>query len=481
MQMIKDIHTSSTDHLASRLFLILVLLFILFIMLASLTPWKRGIRKADRLAFLKLPSYEDIFILHDLRDITTNVLLYLPFGIFLSLAVCATKPKLITPWLLAGSALSLTMEFLQSFIGRTSDAVDLITNSAGFIIGFWIAAIGVKYYGLRPAILIGIDPDDESNSRIRTIAALRFLYVCVFFIVALLPFRISVTVSEIYSQLLPDAAGNRSIILDPLFHFREFPGSILKLMLLLLGFIPVAVLTAFLDLYRGRLSILSPIYFCLALAVISEGAQVFIISRTSDIITLPIAVIAGIVGWVAVRYWTKLQDIHAEDSSQPTYSAYRQRKATAIALISYAIFLCLLAWSPYQFETNRGVIFRKILHQSNIRPFRIHFASRNLSSALDLVKESGIFVPMGILIAFFLATYCHNISRKKAAILSAILCSVFAAFLELSQSVCIGRYMDTTDIILAGLGGMAGVALFRLFSRKAQLHPKVTCQNPLSP
>jgi glycopeptide antibiotics resistance protein len=450
-------------------------------MFASLTPWNSGVQKVDRFAFLKLPSFDDIFLLHDLRDITTNVLLYLPLGIFLSLAVCKTRPRLITPWLLTGSALSLIMETLQSFIGRTSDVVDIVTNSTGFIVGFWITVISVRYYGLRPAVLIGIDPDDESNSKVKTIAALRFLYVCVFFIVALLPFKITVTVSEIYSQLLPDAAGNRSIILDPLFHFRQLPGSILNLMLTLLGFIPVGILTAFLDLYRGRFSVLSPISFCLVLAVISEGAQVFIISRTSDIITLPLAIIAGIIGWIAVRYWTKLQDIHAEDSPQPEYL---KRKATAIALISYAVFLCLLAWSPYHFETNRAVIFKKIFHQSNLRPFRIHFANRDLSSAVDLVKETGIFIPMGMLIAFFLTTYHRNMSRWKAVILSAILCSAFATFLELSQGACIGRYVDSTDVILGGMGGIAGVALFRLFSRKSQLenqYPEVTYQNPPSP
>lgn len=68
-----------------------------------------------------------------------NVLLFFPLGIFL--------PLLWTPFrnifrtLLCGFAFSTVIEFLQIFTYRATDINDLITNTAGTLLGFLVAML----------------------------------------------------------------------------------------------------------------------------------------------------------------------------------------------------------------------------------------------------------------------------------------------------------------------------------------------------
>ena len=195
--------------------------------------------------------------------------------------------------------------------------------------------------------------------------------------------------------------------------------------------------------------------------MLSEGAQVFILSRTSDITMLPLAILAGIAGWLAAKYWLRLQSANVQSYHQ---SPENHRKLLVILCIGYGIFLCLISWMPYQFELNPRMILKNIITQSSIIPFIGHFAIRDLEAAFDLVKGGGIFIPAGMLMAFSFSISRRDMSRRKIVFLSGLLCSLFGIFLELSQAACVGIYIGTTDVLLAGLGGMAGAILFRLFS-----------------
>jgi glycopeptide antibiotics resistance protein len=64
-----------------------------------------------------------------------NIAIFLPVGFFT--ALLWRKPS----WwksLLVGCAASCTIEFIQFFIGRSSDIDDIILNSAGALAGFWL-------------------------------------------------------------------------------------------------------------------------------------------------------------------------------------------------------------------------------------------------------------------------------------------------------------------------------------------------------
>jgi VanZ family protein len=468
--MIRDDQVATkADQLASRLFFSLTILFVAFIAAASLTP---GSFRASFLKdgvggwFNQFPPLGEIFSYHDIRDIATNVMLYMPLGVFLSLALSWKRPRFITLWLLVGPAVSFAMEMIQAYIGRFSDPVDLVTNTTGFLLGFWMVVIATRRFSLRPSAFLGIDDVPDLDQKTKSIASLRFLYICVYFIVALLPFDVSVRISQIYSQLFADSGETKRIILDPLHHFKTWwDGGGLKLIFELLGLMPVAILTALMDGLKKRLNVLSPIYICFILVSLTEISQLFILSRTSDIVMFPIALIAGVLGWKAVDTWLKILDTRQYSTE---HSAIDRNKVILIALAAYCLIVCLLAWAPYQFEIHPRIVFEKMAYESNLVPFKAHFEVRSIGSAIDIVKEIGIYVPMGLLITLLINNRYKNIRRLKLVILAGLFCGAFGVFTELSQAACVGRYVDVTDIFLAGVGGIIGSALFRLFSGESR-------------
>lgn len=71
-----------------------------------------------------------------------NVLLFLPFGIFLP--VLWTRYRHIFRTVLWGFLLSAAIEFLQLFTYRATDVNDLITNTFGTLLGYGIGMFIVK-------------------------------------------------------------------------------------------------------------------------------------------------------------------------------------------------------------------------------------------------------------------------------------------------------------------------------------------------
>jgi glycopeptide antibiotics resistance protein len=392
--------------------------------------------------------------------------LYLPLGLFLSLAVSWRRPRFITVWLVAGTVVSFSMEMIQAIIGRHSDPVDVMTNTTGFVLGFWMVVVAIRGFGLKPSVFLGIGPEEDLDQKTQAITALRFLYICVYFIVALVPFDISVKVSQIYGQLFDNGTGTRRILLDPFYHFRQWQtGGGLRLLLELLGLMPVAVLTSLLGSLKRRASIFVTISVCLILAGLSEAAQLFIMSRTSDILMFPLAVIAGILGWRISLIWI---NISTGQGSHPDSNYSNRINMSLLAVGGYTLVVCLLAWAPYNFEIDLKEILHKIRHDSNLLPFKLHFDTRSIGSAVDMVKEAGIFIPMGLLLTLYLSLRFGALTRTWLLILAAAGCLAIGAGVELSQAACLGRFIDVTDILLAGAGGLAGSALFRLFSRDYQ-------------
>jgi VanZ family protein len=464
------------DRTVARVFWIVTALFVLFILAASLLPYGvelTFVAPGER-SFLRLPTPAS-FRAHGLRDIATNVLLYLPLGLFLGLAMSTRRLRFFSPGLLVGPLLSLVVEIAQGFIGRMSDLVDVVTNSTGHLIGLALAAIAINRFGLRPGHLIGLHlgdgARDDRSARAQTVAAVRLLYICVYVVVALLPFNISVSLSRIYAQLLPEAGGQPLIIVDPLHHLRQWPSGSWSLLFDFLGLVPVGLLTALVDFYRRRFNVFGPVLVCLVTAVAGETLKLFNLSRTTDVSTVIVAFLAGAAGVAAARLWFGLQrQADAVTGSGPPGADPRARRLRMVGLacVVYALFLALLSWYPYEFETNLRTVFSKIRHEANWLPFRAHFSVRSLGSAIDIVKETGLFVPFGLLGTLFVTSARAGTARRTIYLLVCALCFAYAGFLELTQAMCVGRFIDTTDLLLAATGGAVGVALSRLLSARVE-------------
>jgi len=78
-------------------------------------------------------------MLADLSGTLLNVVLFIPLGLFLSLLW--KRFRCFPHTLLFGFCLSLAIELLQIFSLRTTDINDLITNTFGTLVGYWLFLI----------------------------------------------------------------------------------------------------------------------------------------------------------------------------------------------------------------------------------------------------------------------------------------------------------------------------------------------------
>ena len=71
-----------------------------------------------------------------------NIIMLIPFGVFLP--VYFAKFRKLLPTVLAGVIMSLAMEVLQLFTFRETDIDDLIMNTLGTLLGYFIGALIVR-------------------------------------------------------------------------------------------------------------------------------------------------------------------------------------------------------------------------------------------------------------------------------------------------------------------------------------------------
>ena len=455
----------NADRLAERIFLSLTILFIAFIVFASsilINSPKYKLKSNVFLQIVSMPSLDYVYAYHDMGDIATNVLFYIPLGLFLSLTVSFRKPRFFTPWLLLGFFLSVSMEVSQYFIGRYADPVDLVTNTFGSVFGFWLGVFAIKYFGLRPSAVLGINPDDQMSTKVNTVASIRFLYIAVYLVSTFLPFDLVFDPSAIYAKLHPDKYGQVRLILDPFYHFLHWKHDAEAVTGLFLGLLPVAILTAILHGFRRKLKPAAPMLVCFLLALTCEAGQVLVFSRTSDILMLPLSIAAGFLGWLIALVWFMLHDWEG-------YSFFESagQRNRFLLLITAGYFLLLLsgALSPYHFEYSLKAIEQKLIYQTNLIPLRNQLSMRNVETSFWILRNIGAFVPLGLLLTFYFRTHFLTLERPWIILIVGLISALSAFILEIFKAMEVGYYFDLTSILLGCCGGLIGSIFFRFLTR----------------
>ncbi len=407
---------------------------------------------------------------HNLRDIATNVLLYMPLGFFWCAAIISKGRKAGKRYWFVGLVVSLIVEIVQAFVGRHSDVVDIVSNSGGFVTGFTIMNIAVKQFHLKPSHLLGVDAGTTQGA-LQTFAGLRFIFMAVVYVVSLLPLNISVAFSNLVAQLtIKEGQLHPKIILDPFFHIETQGQFFHSLLLKLLVFVPLAFFTYSISANRPLIKS-KVIMHCLMFAVFVELSKIFVLSATTDI---SVIILSPLVAYVVCLILDKSNvgrgNVDGKNVSKPDSSGTSVDLFVGVLPVGlYLLFLIVLTFSPYGFEITASEIKAKFF-ESNFIPFKFHFTNRSISGAIDIAREFLIYVPLGVL-AFPVVLRVLRANVLLALMVCAVLASSFALLMELSQLVVIGRYVDITDPMLATAGVVFGVffrpLIVRLFKREA--------------
>lgn len=451
------------ERTAARWFFLLVLVYIAFIAAATLSvgmgsmSWVKGM---DKLGGFARASAVQLETVHDLRDIATNVLLFLPLGGLVALRLGTLRKRPWSPWLVLGSAVSLALEVTQAFTDRYPDPIDLVTNTGGYLLGYALAFLVLRRFGLRPQVLLGLSAVHH-DEKVRTIAGMLFLYVAVYAVLQLVPFDVTVSLGRIHAKLLATGDDPR-VILDPLYHIRQGGADLLDLIYAALGVIPAAALKAHLDALRGRQSFIVTLWFGTVLGTALELAQIFILSRTVDVACVLLAPAGAALGWLLARGWWRIQGMHLADDAHQTRRA--RIYGIALAALIYFGLLMALAWAPFEFETDLRAVATKLRDETNWVPFREHFEAHSLAATRDIIEETVQLAPLGLLLMLLARQLQLPVRRLTLMVSAALFCAGVGTFLELGQAFFIGRFIDVTDVLLAALGGLLGSALLRVLT-----------------
>ncbi|WP_428261883.1 VanZ family protein [Haliangium sp.] len=464
----EDARGAAREAAAGRWFGVLAMLYVGFIAAATLSvgtgevSLSKGLRK---LAQFHLALTSQVETMHDLRDIATNILLFMPLGALMAARLGRTRLRWKSWWLTLGVFVSLAVEIAQAFTDRSPDPVDLVTNGGGYVLGFLLVWGAVRRFDFDPALILGLSRA-EADATVRTLRGALFIYVCGYMVLLLVPFDLTVSLTRIHAKLLATGQEPR-ILLDPLYHLRAGDDGVLDLLYATIGIMPAAALKAHIDARRGRASLAAVLWLCTVLATSLELAQVFIVSRTVDIANVVLAPLGALLGWALARGWERLRGMPlVKDESTTRIRVY----ALVLVALGYVVILAVLAWAPYRFETDLDVVVRKLREDSNWVPFRLHFEQHSLPAIRDLLEETAQFVPLGLII--HLLAVQLGLARRKVLILllAAGTSAVVDAGLELSQGFCIGRVVDITDVIVAAVGGLVGAALLALLVERRRDH-----------
>jgi VanZ family protein len=362
-------------------------------------------------------------------DVTSNVLLFIPWGLVLGVWLAGRGTSYLASLALAVSSAALlsgSVELLQLFAPhRIASFVDLVTNTFGSTVG---ALAGWPWAKWQWPIL---------SVRIRQLLASGPVTGCalgtaaVFMLAGLAPFDASLSVSNLKAALKaarpipfgPPLAGSATP--KHWFWACEF-----------LSWTLAGGLVALAAREWGRQgatavgwSVVLVGGLCLAI----EAVQLAIPARDFDMTSVALAAFGSAAGAAAVTRTT----------------GGEARRWIVPALAIWGLAVALSAWSPPHFTWPEPPLWRT----ERVVPFWSYFHSRSLADLADVTWQAMYFVPLGALLAAR--------SWRQSFLVTVLVGLAIGTMLEIGQVFLPHRTADISDALSAGAGASVGWALWR--------------------
>lgn len=360
---------NSTIHGIQKIFRIFFILFLLFLFYGSLIPFNFQIRT---------PPFVGQGISR--MDILSNFILYGTYGFLFVITFGKIKKSNILPAILAvisGTLISLIIEYLQCFsIDRSSSIVDVFFNITGTVFGAIAGCIFIYLFFER------ITNFFSRLWPVYPLYAILLVIIFFFFLDALIPFDISIQVSDIWHNIknINTRFGDFTNIEE------EF---IFYILIAFFFFISMKNYN-----HKGKVEAFGlTMLFCFVLSVFTEFIQLFIVSRVSDSADIVNALAGGFIGILLALLY----------------------KRTKIVLIFYIFILFGIFITPLNFTSSFGISWKMFF------PFYAYYIGTNYFAVQDLLRGIILFLPLGFLSAktFSLQDLCPrfnsigNLSRNS--------------------------------------------------------------------
>jgi VanZ family protein len=186
----------------------------------------------------------------------------------------------------------------------------------------------------------------------------------------------------------------------------------------------------------------------------AEAAQVFVRSRTADVVDFLVNVSGAATG--------VLLAIQLVPHRRGSYGRARRRRVLGGALAVMAGLYVVYNWSPFDFTWSSAIVEGRASRLWAV-PFASYYQNAEFKALSDATVKLCLSAPFGILIQLLIGRPAQSAASMAAVVASAI----FFAVVETGQLLLPSRFPDNTDVLLATGGVLAAMHLTRRFQASA--------------
>lgn len=431
--------------------LLATLVYAALIVLVSLVPADIDISPSHlerQVSIFVASLHESPRSLHNLRDLATNFILYVPLGVLLPWTL--RSPAWRFGGTFVGLALSTVLELAQAVTNRFPTFWDIAMNAAGHATAYILVTTIIANSDLSAVLFVG---GRVGTPRRRLASGLRLMLVGLTFLLALLPYDISVSLSDVFAKLHGTRPDDGRIFIDPFAPWDM--ARVSSLVTAILIFVPFGFLSALAGAPRRRWLRIALIGAAVSAAV--EGAQIVVQSRTSDIMQVLCAGIGAAIGLAIGDVWDS--DTGAEADGHTVSDDSTLPDSWLLGALLYGLFLWAVSWRPFVFVPSIRDAVRRLVFETYWLPLHAYVEQeRSLEIWRDIARESALWVPLGVILhaLFAKTTWPRNLPRFAVVVGIAV---TWGSFCEFGQALIVGRTPDTTDIMNHTLGVVVGYVI----------------------
>jgi VanZ family protein len=430
---------------AERWLIVFLVAYALFFVYGSLAPlhWHARPWLETWNEFMARPGPS--FGLSERIDAAVNFLLPVPltYGLaHLARRVRAPALRLLAwacLWPLA-AGLSVSVEFAQMFFdGRDASWSDVVAQWAGALCGLLLFAVTGRRFGV---LLDGLGAHQPPSARF---VHLLWLWLALVMIFSVMPLDLSPSPVELYRKW----RAGRVVLIPFSGHGPDWAEAVYGWLSDVLIWVPVGLLWCIDG--RSR-SLRAAVQRTLLAAALIEGAQLFVMSRVSDVTDILLAGVGGAVG-VALSLRGRVGIVSA--------------RRLGMAWFAWLAVAAALLWFPFDFSAERASLGSAVRAFTRL-PFQTYLSRGEFGALSEIARKLLVFLPGGLLLGLWAAR--RERPPGVAIWVSAVLLPAFG--LEAGQLLLPGKVADLTDALLAVLGACLGWLAAALVSRPA-LSPAV--------
>ncbi|MBW8363898.1 MAG: VanZ family protein [Rhizobium sp.] len=404
-------------------------------------PWEVAVARFGEIPFLKLG-------IGSRADWVANLLLFIPLTYLWMGAMTGGSGRLYNLFatlalIPAATALSVGIEFTQLFFPqRTVSQNDIFAETLGGFIGV------LAWWMTGRRFVDWLQSWQRNHARAALAERLAWTYLAGVVVYNVLPLDLTISLVEIFHKWR-----DGMVVLIPFGDLPHDPATaVYEIVTDALIWTPLALLWR-LD---GTRSVWRAWGMTLAAATGLEFAQLFVFSRVSDVTDILTASLGGALGSVVGGRLAK-REAHG---SAPMQWGMWLPFALAAGWMAVLLFVF---WFPFDFRTDGAFIKDRLDFVQRV-PFEVYYFGTEYRAITEVLRKTLFFAPLGGLLAWGVARQPWRWRATLFTVAMLVLVGM-PALIELGQVMLPEKIADTTDWLLAWLGGLAGYGVARRILR----------------